>query len=128
MNLTEEISDLNAIFKSCEYYMANLLCHRGQSGAKLQIFTQPLCHRQDVIQGRFLSKLKLLWIQGFLSSRLVTLTKLKKTQSAQLLTYGWGEEDENKWILVFPRALVQSELQTALSRVLNSFYLFHYLL
>ena len=29
------------------------------------VFTQPFCHKQDVIQSQFLSQVKLVWIQSF---------------------------------------------------------------
>ena len=40
-------------------------------------FTQPLHHGQDVTQGQFLSRAKLIWIQSFPSHKLVAKLRLK---------------------------------------------------
>ena len=43
------------------------------------VFTQPLYFKQGVTQGQFLSRVKLVWIQNFPSSRLVALPTLKSS-------------------------------------------------
>ena len=73
-------------------------------------YPTPLWNGQDVIQGQFLSRVHLVWIQSFLSIGLVALTRL---QSALLFTRSWGEEMN----IDFPRALAKSETQLAPSMI-----------
>ena len=49
-------------------------------------FTQTLHHKQDVTQGQFLSRIKLVQIQSFPPP---TLVAMPKTQSALLFTHSW---------------------------------------
>ena len=43
----------------------------------IYIFTQPLCHRQNMTQSQFLTGVKLVWIQSFPSPILVAKPRLK---------------------------------------------------
>ena len=56
------------------------------------VFTQTLCHEQDVTQGQFLSGVKLVWISFSL------LFHWLRTQSALLFKNSWGKE---RWIHTF---------------------------
>ena len=75
---------------------------------------QILCYKQDETQGQFLGGVQLIWIQSFPSPPLVTLLKLKKASLPSNLSIAGKRAD--RWRL-FPRALVWSEIQTALSRI-----------
>ena len=69
----------------------------------LYIFTQPLCHPQNITQVQlfFLNGVHLDWIKSFPSPTLVALSRLK-TQSALLFIQNWGE---NRWINAFPKGI-----------------------
>ena len=42
------------------------------------LFIQPLCYKENVTQGQFLSDVQMVWIQYFPSPRLVTIPNLKR--------------------------------------------------
>ena len=67
--------------------------------------------------GQFFSGVQLVWIQSFPSSRLVALPKLKNPVSFILSV----TERRRDWFMPFPRALVQREIQIALSRIWTQF-------
>ena len=95
--------------------MKTMSCSVGekfQHFKNIYIFTQFVCNEQEVTQGQFLSKLKLVWNQ-FSSF----YTGCKRTQFAILFLpiAGWGWTDG---FMPFPRALGWSEMQTALFRFL----------
>ena len=70
----------------------------------MKVFTQPLCHRQDVTQGQFLNGVKLVWIQCF-PSWLIALTRRKKPVCL------------TNWFMLVSRTLAWNEMQTALFRI-----------
>ena len=43
----------------------------------LTVFTETLCHEQDVVQGQFLNGVQLVWIQNFPSPILIAILMLK---------------------------------------------------
>ena len=65
------------------------------------VFTWPLHHREDVIQGQFLS----VSIQGF-PSRLVVLPRLKNPICSIDIYLG----NKNRWIYAFPRGILSLDM------------------
>ena len=84
---------------------------------------QPLPLGQVMTQGQFLSGVKQVWIQSFLSPRLVASPRLEN-QSSLLFTHSWKE---NNWINTFPKGI--SAMWNAISLVqdLNSYRCIHFL-
>ena len=72
-------------------------------------FTQPFRHTQEVTKDQFLNVVKLIWIQSFPFLWLVALLRLKNPACL-----AWRR---TKGFIPFSRALAQSEMQTALSKI-----------
>ena len=77
------------------------------------LFIQCLSHRQDRIQSQILSGVQLVWIQIFLSLRLVAIPRLKKHCLLYYLLIADGRKDR---FLPFQRALAKNEISTSSSR------------
>ena len=61
----------------------------------MYVFTQPFYYGQDVTQGQFLSRLKLVWMQSFPFALLVALTKAKEPSLPSYLLIAEGERIES---------------------------------
>ena len=75
------------------------------------IFTQPICHKQNVEQGKFSSRVQLVWIQ-FSFSKTDCYSRTKEPSLIYYLSIARGRS-------LYLRVLVCSEMQTALSRIWN---------
>ena len=103
--------------------LANTLTARPMSGIYIDIenwnhrnlflciYPAPLCHKQDMIQGQFLSEEQLVWIKSFLSPRLVAILSLPC-----YFTQSWGVRVRDGLIL-FPRVSEIFEMQRTSFRI-----------